>query len=356
MKIIDELPDEKDQIINHEGKSSDNSYLSIANFAKKGIARLNIFYVWFSAMMFLFALYYLWEDNRRVFSIVSNSEKRMSFTMFCIVFVALIQRLKWCYDKKRKIYIHILTVTCLIWLIFNVIFYFSSEPHFILLFSILVFSGIFLHPSLPELYRTQCLHFLRKILRPLRAVMTWLGNRKGFVSKILKISISILSASRNAFERIKLYYSNDETIFLLYIVFVSYICLFTILDVIIVAVLIMLFFVVNVRIIKDFKLPARFKRNAQQCRSARNPTPVSNYFSACILHPLVLFQSVGSVACFFVFVFSYKFKKLPLSFQLTMWSVCLWNLAMGEIRLFARIFVEELRIRYRENYDDVSQK
>jgi hypothetical protein len=169
--IINDPLNEKDQIINQEDRNSDIPYLSIANFAKKGIARLNIFYVWFSAMMFIFSICYLWEDHRREFSsIVSNNEKLISFTMFCIIFVSLILRLKWCHDKTRKIYVRILTATCLIWLIFNVIFYFSYEPHLILLFSILIFSGIFLHPSLPELYRTQCLNFLRKILRPFRAL------------------------------------------------------------------------------------------------------------------------------------------------------------------------------------------
>jgi hypothetical protein len=74
------------------------------------------------------------------------------------------------------------------------------------------------------------------------------------------------------------------------------------------------------------------------------------------MNPFSIFQSVGSIAFIFVFLFSYKFKNLPFSFQLTIWGVCLWNIAMSEIHLYARIFLEEIRIRYRENKDDVSQK
>jgi hypothetical protein len=301
----------------------------------------SIFYAWFSCAGFFYFMIALISRASRDKNplIIPNNEMSICVILLIIVLIAQTLSLKLHHDKtlKRK-YVLILTIIYLLWLISNMFFYFSSKPFFIFLFLLLVSVGICLHPSFQSTYTEQCLNFT-----------LWISNRKGFISSLLKLPIKFLFFK---YKSLRLYYSNDGTMFLLYLIFISLFCLFAIMGKAYIAAIIILFFILNIKIIANFKPPAFWKPRKSKKRSKFIRRSVADYYEVSTLSSLHITQPLGSTAFIFVFIISKVYLKLPFPFQLTVWGVCLWNLVMSEIFLYARNLLEEIKIRFKE-YDDL---
>jgi hypothetical protein len=199
-----------------------------------------------------------------------------------------------------------------------------------------------LHPAFPVVYRNRCLDALQILLSPLRDATRRLHNHS-VVSVILRLPIHFDDMLHYVFKKMKSY-SNDEIIFLIYLSLISLLCLFTIIGKFFIAVIIILFFIINLKTISNFDLYSGYEYLKKRDRPKLNPQLVSNYYTKSTLNPIDIFQSVGSVALLGILVFAFNWLHLPLSFQLSIWGVCLWNLIMSEIHLYAKFFLFDVAL------------
>jgi hypothetical protein len=118
-----------------------------------------------------------------------------------------------------------------------------------------------------------------------------------------------------------------------------------------IAAVIILFIILNANIISNFKPPSFWKPRKPKKRSKFIRRSVADYYWASTLRSLHISQPLGSMAFLLVFIIAEKYLKLPFPLQLSVWGCCLWNLVMSEIYFYARIFLDEVKIRFKE-YDD----
>jgi hypothetical protein len=277
-------------------------------------------------------------------------EMSLSFCMYCLFFGTQILRLIRLNAITPKVYIRLLTVFSLVWLIFNLLFYFSSSPTVIVLYALLIFAGMLLHPEFPKGHRERFRVYFCQLSPSICIVKQRLNDTRRVTTYFFKLPIRFMRAINESLKTIRLYYySEGEALFLLYISLISFLCLFTILGKFFIAVIIIVFCNINMMSIKNFKPLKGYKYIEPRNRSKWNPQPMANYYAKSMLDPLGIFHGFGTVALIGVYLVSYKYLKLPLPFQLSVWGVCLWNLIMGELQLYARTRLEEIKSQFNEN-------
>jgi hypothetical protein len=286
----------------------------ICNGASKIALRTVMSYIFLSGLFFCLAVYHLFTARN---PLVTNAEIFTGFFIFCIFLTIQLFRVKFYCNEEYRTCVRLLTVLLLLWFGFNVVFYFSPK--------LIPLTVVQLYPGFHILFE-RFLDFLGIRLRSIQSESGWLVNRIGFLKKLRD------------------YYRDDETLYLVFLGFVSFLSLFVIMGAYWSAVILTLFFIININIIAKYNprrgfLYKKFSEGHPKVKS----NPVTFNFTEDILWPFKLFQCMGSGGFVFAFVYAYKWIKLPFSLQLSIWGVCCWNLIMSEIHIYALNVLEEIK-------------
>jgi hypothetical protein len=184
-----------------------------------------------------------------------------SYGAFIAGCIALSLRIKYYYEKRDILYTRILILISTLWLFFNVNFYFGYPI------------GLFLF----MLLMAPC---------------------------------------------VCLYFSHKENFALLYLIIISFFCLFAIIGKIWIAGILMVLFGITTRITKNFD------------PSKRGAAEVSIYFSFVVERPYGFLQGAGT-GFLFLYVYALEWIKISFPLQLTLWGIFLWNLMTTVIYFYA---------------------
>ena len=274
------------------------------NEAKKKALRKIMLNICLSGVMLSFALFYEAEKP-----VQTNLEIFIGFFILYLFLTIQLFRIKFYCEEEHKIWVRISMLFLLLWFGFNVVFYFSWKliPPAI----ILVYPGF-------QFRCSKILDLLGIKLRPKQSTVSWFINRIGFLRKLRD------------------YYSDDEMTYLVFLGFISLLCLFMIMGAYWSAAILTFFLIITQYSIVTYNpykgiLYRRFLDGHPSVKS--NPIPFK--FRRDILNPLELFHILGTTGFAFAFIYSDQRIKLPLSLQLSIWGACCWNFIMSEIYIYA---------------------
>jgi hypothetical protein len=295
----------------------------ICNEAQKKVSSHLMLIICLSGAMFGFFVYRLFTENNPN---VSKLEMFTCFFIFLLFLTIQIYSVKFYYNnQERRTFVRILTIFLLLWLGFNAVFavfYFSKKQ--IPLIAVLLYPGFYVLFG-------RFLNFLGITSRPTRSVGNWFFNEIDFLRELRD------------------YYSDDEMLYLMFLGFISLLSLFMIMSAYWSAAILTLFFVIVRRTIANYDprksfIYRKFIEGNPKVKS--NPVPV--FFSDNIFTPLVFFQGLGSGAFLYVFIYCFKWRKLPLSLQLSIWGACCWNLIMSEMYIYAVNVSEKIKVYWKK--------
>jgi hypothetical protein len=289
----------------------------ICNETKKNALRTLMFFICLSGVMFSLVVYHLFNTTNRPFEI-KDVEIFTGFLMLFLFFTIQLFGIEFYYNKEHKTCVRLLTVLLLSWFGFNMVFIFSRK--------LIIVAAVLLYPGFYILF-VAFLDFLGIRLRPTQKDAGWFVNRIGFLRELRD------------------YYSDDEMLYLVFLGFISFLSLFVIIGTYWIAVILTLFFIISIKTIAKYDprrgfLYRKFSEGHPKVKS----NPITFNFTQDILWPLKLFQCMGSGGIIFVFIYLYRWIKLPFSLLLTIWGVCCWNLIMGEIHIYAVNVLEEIKM------------
>ncbi|GHS97945.1 hypothetical protein AGMMS50276_18880 [Synergistales bacterium] len=110
---------------------------------------------------------------------------------------------------------------------------------------------------------------------------------------------------------------------MLYLAIISFFCLFAVIGAMWIAIVLMLFFGVVIKIIQSDDSSVRFKED------------ISIHFLLGTRKTFGIFQGVGGVVFVYLYVYANTWIKIPLALQLMLWGVFLWHLTMTAIFYYA---------------------
>ncbi|MDR1132597.1 MAG: hypothetical protein LBL05_00450 [Synergistaceae bacterium] len=286
----------------------------ICNEAKKSASRTVMLYICLSGAMFGLAVYYLFTIES---PLVTRLEKFPVFFIFCLFLAIQLFSVKFYYVEEHKTCVRLLTVLLLLWFGFNVVFYFSPK--------LIPLVAVLLYPCFQILF-ARFFDFLGIRLRPIQSEAGRSFNRTSLLRKL------------------RYYYSDNEMMYLVFLGFVSLLSLFIIISAYWSAGILTLFFIINIKTIAKYNPRKGFLyKKFLEGHPKMKFNPIAFNFADDILRPLKLFQCIGSGGFIYVFIYSYKWIKLPLSLQLSTWGACCWNLIMSEIYIYAVNVLEEIK-------------
>jgi hypothetical protein len=335
------------------GSNQTQSISPVAPDKKFGHVNTIAFTVFFSIMTFnwlCIVIVSMRESNIQNLPIIlSHREIYVSYPLLALVVIPQLLRLKW-YDTEREIvYIRVLIAISLLWLLFNMIFYFTASPWLILLFTLLTLAAFSVHPSFSRIYNEKNVKKSQMLTLRINGCVGRLKACNGCMPSIIIILLRPLILLWELAQKIKLNFPNKELLFLLYLAVVSLLCLFTIIGKPWITVILILFWCFVLKKAAQYMPTSKMIALAQtKPGPERVDRPITMDFLTDIDRPLSILYSVGTGAFAIIFMIGVapKYNPWDLSLQLAIWGAFMWNLIMSEIQIYAYKRLDKILFLY----------